>query len=69
MRQVFCCDRRRRFVNRQATREQRLAIADRVIDNSGSLVDLERQVAEVWKWARSLPPAAPDAGKPIRKQS
>ena len=56
-------------VNRQATREQRLAIADRVIDNSGSLVDLERQVAEVWKWARSLPPAAPDAGKPIRKQS
>ena len=56
-------------VSRQATRDQRLAIADRVIDNSGSLADLERQVAEVWKWARSLPPAAPDAGKPIRKQS
>ena len=55
-------------VSRQATRDQRLAIADRVIDNSGSLADLERQVAEVWKWARSLPPAASDAGKPIRKQ-
>jgi dephospho-CoA kinase len=32
----------------QATREQRLAIADIVIDNSGSLADLDRQVAEVW---------------------
>ena len=32
----------------QATREQRLAIADLVIDNSGSLEDLDRRVAEVW---------------------
>lgn len=32
----------------QATREQRLAIADIVIDNSGSLDELDRRVAEVW---------------------
>ena len=56
-------------VSRQATREQRLAIADRVIDNSGSRDELERQVEAVWEWARALPPAAPDAGTPIRKQS
>ena len=32
----------------QASREQRLALADIVIDNSGSLVDLDRRVGEVW---------------------
>jgi dephospho-CoA kinase len=32
----------------QASREQRLAVADIVIDNSGSLNDLDRRVAEVW---------------------
>ena len=32
----------------QASREQRLAIADIVIDNSGTLEDLDRRVAEVW---------------------
>jgi dephospho-CoA kinase len=32
----------------QATREQRLAIADIVIDNSGTLAGLDRRVAEVW---------------------
>jgi dephospho-CoA kinase len=32
----------------QATREQRLAVADIVIDNSGSREDLDRRVAEVW---------------------
>ncbi|MGV1038020.1 MAG: dephospho-CoA kinase, partial [Candidatus Nanopelagicales bacterium] len=32
----------------QATREQRLAIADEVIDNSGSLAELEEQVDRVW---------------------
>jgi dephospho-CoA kinase len=32
----------------QATREQRLAIAQIVIDNSGSLADLDRRVAEIW---------------------
>jgi dephospho-CoA kinase len=32
----------------QAGREQRLAVADIVIDNSGSLDDLDGRVAEVW---------------------
>jgi dephospho-CoA kinase len=32
----------------QATRQQRLAVADIVIGNSGSLADLDRRVAEVW---------------------
>ncbi len=32
----------------QASREQRLAVADIVIDNSGSLDDLDCRVAEVW---------------------
>ncbi|MEU1073832.1 MULTISPECIES: dephospho-CoA kinase [unclassified Streptomyces] len=32
----------------QATREQRLAVADLVIDNDGPLEALEPQVAEVW---------------------
>jgi len=32
----------------QATREERLAIADFVIDNSGSLGELDRQVGDLW---------------------
>jgi dephospho-CoA kinase len=32
----------------QATREQRLAVADIVIDNSGSLDDLDKRIDEVW---------------------
>ena len=39
---------------RQARREQRLARADRVIDNSGDLEDLARQVDEVWEWVDGL---------------
>jgi dephospho-CoA kinase len=33
----------------QASREQRLAIADVVLDNSGDLSQLEEQVAELWR--------------------
>ena len=32
----------------QATREQRLAIADMVVDNSSSLTELDRQVGDLW---------------------
>lgn len=32
----------------QATRDQRLAIADIVVDNSGSLTELDRQVGDLW---------------------
>jgi dephospho-CoA kinase len=32
----------------QATRDERLAIATMVVDNSGSLAELDRQVGELW---------------------
>lgn len=32
----------------QASREQRLAVADIVVDNSGSLAELDRQVGDLW---------------------
>lgn len=35
-------------ITAQATRERRRAVADRVIDNSGSLESLDAQVAELW---------------------
>lgn len=41
-------DQARARMAAQASREQRLAVADLVIDNSGSLDDLDRRVAEVW---------------------
>ena len=49
-------------IARQSTREQRREIADQVIDNAGTLDDLERQVDSVWNWAKQLPQAASDAG-------
>jgi dephospho-CoA kinase len=41
-------DQARARMNAQASREQRLEVADIVIDNSGSLDDLDHRVAEVW---------------------
>ena len=41
-------DQARARIAAQASREQRLAVADLVIDNSGPLEDLDRRVAEVW---------------------
>ena len=42
-------------IARQATREQRLAIADFVVDNSGSPEDLEPQLEQLWTWLSALP--------------
>ena len=42
-------------ISRQATREQRLATADFVVDNSGDLADLKPQIDELWLWLNSLP--------------
>ena len=53
-------------ISRQATREARVAIADKVIDNSGNLDELGRRVDDVWVWMKGLPPAAPDAGRVAR---
>lgn len=43
-------------IARQATREERLAKADYVIDNSGDRATLEAQIGPLWAWMRSLPP-------------
>jgi len=41
-------DQARARMAAQASREQRLAVADIVIDNAGALTDLDRHVGEVW---------------------
>ena len=46
-------DQARARIAAQASREQRLAIATIVIDNSGTLADLDRRVAEVWDELRA----------------
>ncbi|MEV5964335.1 dephospho-CoA kinase [Kribbella sp. NPDC051952] len=38
----------KRRIASQASREQRLAAADVVVDNSGTLADLDRRIDEVW---------------------
>ena len=51
-------DARARMAN-QASREDRLARADVVVDNSGSPADLEAEVDKAWAWIESLrPPSA-----------
>jgi dephospho-CoA kinase len=47
-------DVRARIAN-QASREERLAVADKVIDNSGTRAELHRRVDEVWEWIQTLP--------------
>ena len=39
----------------KASRDERRAVADKVIDNSGTRADLRRQVDEVWEWIQTLP--------------
>jgi dephospho-CoA kinase len=53
-------DDARARIARQSTREQRLASASVVVDNSGSVDDLAPQIDRVWSWIESLPqlPAA-----------
>ena len=41
-------------IRAQASRSARLGIADFVIDNSGSLADLEHEVDRCWHWIQSL---------------
>jgi dephospho-CoA kinase len=47
-------------IARQATREERLARADYVVDNSGGRADLLGQIPRLWEWMRSLAPVAED---------
>jgi dephospho-CoA kinase len=41
-------------MSRQATREERLARADLVIDNSGTLEELEARIAALWPEIEAL---------------
>ena len=43
----------------QASREERLAVATIVVDNSGSLAELDREVGELWTELRRRARAAP----------
>lgn len=52
-------DARRRIAS-QASRADRLAAADRVLDNSATVDDLRTQVDAAWNWLSGLP--HPDAG-------
>ncbi len=47
-------DARARIAN-QASREDRIAVADWVIDNSGDLAALERNIDQAWEWITTLP--------------
>jgi dephospho-CoA kinase len=59
-------DQARARMAAQASREQRLAVADVVIDNSGSLADLDRRVAEVWTdLTRRLPAYPPGPARNV----
>jgi dephospho-CoA kinase len=42
-------------IARQASREDRLVGADFVVDNSGTVDELDPQIAELWAWLTSLP--------------
>jgi dephospho-CoA kinase len=54
-------------MSRQASREERLAAADFVVDNSGTLEELEARLDECWTWIASLPRPAPGTPlEPIR---
>jgi len=55
-------DQARARMAAQATREQRLAIADIVIDNSGTLADLDRRLARVWAQVRARAASAAPKG-------
>ena len=46
-------------MTRQARREDRLARADRVVDNSGDLDALRAQVDDLWGWIATLEPPVP----------
>jgi dephospho-CoA kinase len=59
-------DARRRMAS-QASREDRLKVADRIIDNSGSPEDLGSQVDDVWDWFATLPNAQQGAGALSKK--
>lgn len=57
-------DDARARLSKQISREDRLALADRVIDNSGDMAALEQQVDDVWAWMHTLPPFGTEPDPP-----
>ena len=51
-------------ISRQASREDRLKIADRVVDNGGDRTALDPQLDDLWDWIQRLPPTVPAAEAP-----
>jgi dephospho-CoA kinase len=51
-------------IARQATREQRLATATHVIDNGGTIAELEPQLDQLWTDLTALPQLDPEAALP-----
>jgi dephospho-CoA kinase len=47
-------DARARIAN-QVSRDERLAVADFVVDNGGTPADLDAEVDRLWAWIESLP--------------
>lgn len=56
-------DARARIAN-QLTREQRLEMADFVVDNGGTEDELDEQVDRAWAWIASLPEWGPPEPRP-----
>ena len=50
----------RNRIARQATRDERLAKADFVVDNSGTPAELAAQIPALWSWMQGLAPVADD---------
>ena len=46
-------------IRRQASREDRLAKADRVLDNAGTVEELRAQVDALWPWIQAQAPVTP----------
>jgi dephospho-CoA kinase len=55
-------DEARARMARQASREERLAKADLVIDNSGPPEALDEAVDRAWAWIATLPDEPPPEG-------
>lgn len=64
----FTEDDARSRMSRQASREDRLARADFIVDNSGSRSDLDGQIDRLWAWLTSLP-QLPEDFEPIPPRS
>jgi dephospho-CoA kinase len=56
-------------IAKQATREQRLATASFVVDNSGDIEALAPQIDALWQWLTALPQLPADYEVPAPKRS